>query len=214
MNTFPEESPRPALRPFLFVFVLFVLLMAVAEGSAQFKVPLGIGAGHSVDFRRVIFTIWVAIVLLTPALCVHVFSRRGAPNSYWRAFWTFAYLALLTHLCWAGFGTCHGDFAAVLDGRGADIDAECIVGHPWPDLFLAAWWGLDVILAWLVTDDVTWVRVERHAVHLLAFVMFFAAFVLDAKASFVARVLGILMALAVPACVVLRLILRRRAALA
>lgn len=63
-------------------------------------------------------------------------------------------------------------------------------------------------MAWLVSDNIKWVRVQRGAVHVLAFVMFFGATVLAAKAGIVARLLGILMAIIVVGCVVLRMIMR------
>jgi hypothetical protein len=201
----PASSSRSI---FLFVLALFLVLMALAHGAAELRVLLDKGAGPSVDLYRVICTIWVAIVLLTPALCFHIFSGSDAANSYWRAFWTFGYLALLTHLYWAIFGTCHGDFAAILRGDAEKHYPECLVENPRPDFFLAAWWGFDVILAWLVSDSIKWVRVQRGAVHLLAFVMFFGAFVLAQKARIVAHLLGILMALLVVGCFLLRLILR------
>jgi hypothetical protein len=52
------------------------------------------------------------------------------------------------------------------------------------------------------------VRVQRGLVHVLAFAMFFGATVLAAKAEIVARLLGILMVLAVLGCLVLRLIVQ------
>jgi hypothetical protein len=215
MRTF-KETPGQTHARYWFVLALFLVLMALAHGAAEFKAwqdaraPAIVGIErHTVDYYRVIFTIWVAIALLTPALCFHVFSRSDAPNTYWRAFWTVAYLALLTHLYWAVFGTCHGDFSLIFDqARQAANPSECRVDHPKPDFFLAAWWGLDVLLAWLVTDNLKWVRVERGAVHMLATAMFFGAFVLAPKAGITAHLLGIAMMLVVPATFLLRLILR------
>ena len=80
-----------------------VVLMALAHGGAELRGWLDARSApavpdHTVLYYRVIFTIWAAILLLTPALCFHVFSRADAPNTYWRAFWTFAYLAFLIWL--------------------------------------------------------------------------------------------------------------------
>ena len=72
---------------------------------------------------------------------------------------------------------------------------------------LAAWWGPDVLLAWLAPDH-KWIRVERGAIHLVAFIMFFAAFTLAAKASVAAHILGVLMLLAVAACFLVSIIVR------
>jgi len=212
MRTFPE-TPSLARARFWFAGVLFFVLMALTHGGAELKAWLDSreppAMAHTVVHYRVIFTIWATIILLTPALCFHILSRSSAPNSYWRAFWTFAYLAFLTHLYWAVFGTFHGDIYAVFHSQeGVATDPDKIVDQPGPDFFLAAWWGLDVILSWLVPDDRKWVRVQRGAVHLLAFVMFFGAAVLATKAGIVARCLGIIMALAVIGCFALRLIVR------
>src|SRR5262249_13565206 len=147
-----KETPTQARARYLFVGLLFLVLMALAHGAAQLNlIPVRHGLAASVNLQRVIFTIWVTIALLTPALAFHVFSRSDAWNTYWRAFWTFAYFALLTHLYWAIFGTCGGNFALIFDqAKQVATKSECIVEHPKPDFFLAAWGGFDVLLAWLV----------------------------------------------------------------
>jgi hypothetical protein len=211
-----QELPGVARARFWFVFVVFLVLMGLAHGGAELKVLLDARAAapgrlpaHTIVYYRVIFTIWVTIVLLTPALCFHIFSRSDGANSYWRAFWTFSYLALLTHLYWTVFGTFHGDAAAIFHSQeGVATDPERVVDHPGADFFLAAWWGLDVLLAWLVSDDRKWVRIQRGAVHLLAFVMFFGATVLAPKAGIVAHGLGIGMVLLVTGCFVLNMVVR------
>src|SRR5438128_694533 len=81
----PKEPSGRSRAKFWFVFALFLLLMVLAHGGAELKVRLGTPV-HTVLYYRVIFTIWACILLLTPALCFHVFSRADAPNSYWRAF--------------------------------------------------------------------------------------------------------------------------------
>ena len=103
MNT-PMESPGQSRAQIWFVCALFVVLMVLAHGGAELQGWLAARSAapipHTVLYYRVVLTIWAAIVLLTPALCFHVFSRADAPNTYWRAFWTFAYLAFLAHLYW------------------------------------------------------------------------------------------------------------------
>jgi hypothetical protein len=190
---------------FWFACAVFVVLMATSHGVAMLEQRLN--PNPDGFYELVVFTIWACIFLLTPALCFHIFSRGAAPNSYWRAFWTFAYLALLVHLFWAYVGSCGGSIDAIYGIKAAiDRHPGCIVDHPSPDFFLAAWWGLDVVLAWLISDNIKWVRVQRGAVHLLAFVMFFGAFVLAEKAEIGARLLGILMAIIVITCLLIRLI--------
>jgi hypothetical protein len=212
IRVFPE-TPTVARARFLFVGVLFLVLMALAYGGAELKAWLdtrGPAAdAHTVAYYIVIFTIWAAVILVTPALCFHVFSRSGAPNTYWRAFWTFAYLTFLVHVGWAVFGTCGGNWDVVFHSQVAPpAYPECTVDHPGPDFFLTAWWGLDILLAWVFSDNNKVVRVQRGIVHVLAFVMFFGATVLAAKAEIVARLLGIVMLLAVLGCVVLRMIVQ------
>ena len=146
---------------FWFAGAVFVALMALAHGGAilaQHQQP-----DADAFYYRVIFTIWACIFLLTPALCFHIFSRSDGTNSYWRAFWTFAFLALLVHLYWAYAGSCGHSADAVFHNDPKGPFPGCIVEHPKPDLFLTAWWGLDVILAWLITDNIKWVRVQRGA---------------------------------------------------
>src|SRR6516165_2937525 len=207
------ESPTVTRARYLFVAVMFLVLMGIAHGAAELQGWLdsrgAAVSGHSVDYYRVIFTLWAAVILVTPALCFHIFSRSDTPNSYWRAFWTFAYLALLVHLYWAYTGSCGGSLDAVFDlPHARDPFPGCIVDHPMRELFLAAWWGLDVVLAWLFVDTIKWVRVQRGAIHLLAFLMFFGAFVLAQRAEIGARFLGILMTIVVITCFLIRLIVR------
>jgi hypothetical protein len=192
---------------FWFTFGVFVVLQVIAHGAAVLQQQFS--PVQDSFYYVVIFTIYACIFLLTPALCFHIFSRSEAPNSYWRAYWTFAYVALLVHLYWAYTGSCGSSPAAVFNVAGArDKFPGCIVAQPKPDLFLAVWWGLDVVLAWLFLDNVKWVRVQRGAVHLLAFVMFFGAFVLAEKAEIGARLLGILMAIIVGTCLVTCFLIR------
>jgi hypothetical protein len=195
---------------FWFAAALFLVAMAIAHGAAllqDYTTPESKLPNSDRFYYFDIFTIWACIFLLTPALCFHIFSHSDASNSYWRAFWTFAFLALLVHLYWAITGSCGGNFDAIYNPDDARKQYQgCRVDHPAPDFFLTLWWALDVVLAYLISDNVKWVRVQRGAVHLLAFVMFFGAFVLAEKAEIVARLLGVLMAIIVLTCLLIRLI--------
>lgn len=212
MRVYPE-TPTVKRARILFVGALFLALMILAHGGAYLKAWLDLRGpaeeAHTVAYHTVIFTIWATVILLIPALCFHIFSRSNASNTYWRAFWTFAFVAFVIHVYWAVFGTCGGDWSVVFNSQVAPPDhPECLVEHPSPDFFLAAWWGLDVVLAWLASDNNKLVRVQRGAVHVLAFIMFFGATVLATKSGIVAHLLGIVMLLAVVGCLVLRLIIR------
>ena len=197
----------------LFVAALFIVLMIAVYAGAYLKVWLdarnGVANPHSFAYDIVIFTIWASVIMVTPALCFHIFSRSSGANTYWRAFWTFAFLTFLVHVSWAVSGTCGGDWHAVFNSKVATPQhPECVIEHPAPDFFLTAWWALDVILAWVVSDNNKVVRVQRGAVHLLTFVMFFGATVIAAKAEIVARLLGIIMLIAVVTCAIVRLIVQ------
>jgi len=210
MKTTGESSAQSHTK-FWFVCALFVLLMALAHGGAELQGklhPRAVGAPmHTVLYYHVVYTIWATIFLLTPALCFYILSSTGSRNPYWRLFWTFGYLAFLAHLYWTVFATYHFNWAEIFHSQeGMAIDPERVVQHPGPDLFVAVWWGLDVLLAWLVPDH-KWVRAQRAAVHLLVFIMFFGAFTLASKASLFAHILGALMLLTVIICF---LSLRRR----
>ena len=212
IRIFPE-TPTIARARFLFVGALFLVLMALAFTGAALQAQVDSrgapGEAHTAGYYVVIFTILATVVLVTPALCFHIFSRSDAANTYWRAFWSFAFLAFLVHVWFAVSATCGGDLNVVFNSKVATPQhPECLVEHPGPDFFFMAWWGLDVLLAWIVSDNNKIVRVQRGAIHLLAFVMFFGATVLAAKAEIVARLLGILMALAVVGCFVVRMIVQ------
>jgi hypothetical protein len=207
------ETPTVRRARYIFVGLLFLALMVLVHGGAELRAWLDsrgpAALAHTAGYYRVIFSIWTTIFLLTPALCFHIFSRSTAANTYWRALWTAAFLAFLVHIYWAVWGVCGGDLHVVFNSQVATpAFPECLIEHPRPDFFLAAWWGLDVVLAWLITDNIKWLRAERGAVHMLAFAMFFGAFVLAAKAGIVAHLLGILMAILVLGCAVVRLIVQ------
>jgi hypothetical protein len=224
------ETPTVRRARYIFVAVLLLVLMVLVHGGAELKAWLdppgppaegtvaqlqawlasGLPAvAHTAAYYRVIFSILATIFLLTPALCFHIFSRSTAANTYWRALWTAAYVAFLVHIYWAISPVCGGDLHVVFNSKVATpAFPECLIEHPRPDFFLAAWWGFDVILAWLITDNLKWLRAERGAVHMLAFTMFFGAFVLAAKADIAAHLLGILMAILVLGSVVVRLIVQ------
>jgi hypothetical protein len=183
------------------VFGLFAVLMALAHGGAALMPP----GGHSAMHYRVIFTIWAAVVLLTPALCFFALPDRDDDGAWWRLFWTFSYLAFLTHIYWTVIGTFHGDLNAIFHSQeGVATEADRVVEHPGPDFALVAVWGLDVVLAWTTGQDRRWRKIERLVVHILVFVMFVGATVLASKASVCVHALGIAMTVAVLACATIR----------
>src|SRR5262252_4759478 len=152
-----------------FACVVFIVLMAAAHGGAELislrdshnAEPGMVGQrAASVIHYRSLLTIWATILLLAPALCLHVFSHSDRPNYYWRAFWTFGYFGYLAHVYWTVFGEFNGDLARMWG-------APAFASHAgWFDFFLTGWWGVDVVLAWLLPNW-KWVRVQRAVVHLV-----------------------------------------------
>jgi hypothetical protein len=230
-------NPLARLRSpqFWFILLLFAILLGIAHLAAERRAAKDADllaalqnrgpevwkgqegefpAPHSVVYYRIVFTIWVSTVLLTFALCFYALRRPNAPSSYWVLFWTFSYLAYLLHFYWSAGVLFGWDFTSkdgILHSRiGTNPDPEKVVCNPIPDLVLTVWWGLDVLLAWLVfaSPCPKWLRIERGAVSLFAFVVFFGATVLAAKAGPVVRVLGVLMVVSVLLCYLVRIVLR------
>jgi len=225
-----KPSTRLQTPQFWFVFILFGVLIGVAHlaagqrgaKDAELKAALEVRpaemwhgqqgefpAPHSTVYYRIVFTIWVATALATVALCFYALRRAGTPSNYWVLFWTFGYLAYLIHFYWAAGVLFGWDFGEILHSKiGTNLDPEKVVCNPIPDLVLTGWWGLDVVLAWIVLSNPRWLRVERGALSLFAFVAFFGATVLAAKAGPAVRVLGVLMVGSVLFCYALRIVLR------
>jgi hypothetical protein len=88
------ETPIERRARYIFVSLSLVALLLLVYGSAELKAWLDsrgpAAAAHTAAYYRVIFAAWVTIVLLTPALCFHIFSFSTAANTYWRALWTAA----------------------------------------------------------------------------------------------------------------------------
>jgi hypothetical protein len=204
---------------YLFVFFLFLVLIALAHGAAELQgsvdakekaqTPLRTGL-HSTLYYRVIFTIWVSALLLIPALGFFLLLRPGSPGAYWRAFWTASYAAFVLHLLWTIGAMFHFNLYDIFHSQsGVAADPEKTVDNPGPDLFLFAWWTLDVVLAWTVSWEIPWVKFQRGAVHLLTFLMFFGATVLAPKAGVVAHLIGVAMAITVFICVTVLIVVRQ-----
>ena len=204
---------------YLFVLFLFFILIALAHGAAELKgfldaremaqAPQRVGL-HTTLYYRVIFTIWVSTALLIPAVCFFVLMRPGSTGAYWRAFWTASYAAFLFHLAWTIGVMFQFNFREIFHSQsGVAADPERTVDNPGPDLLLAAWWTLDVVLAWTVWSEHKGVKFQRGAVHLLTFVMFFGATVLAPKAGVVAHVLGLALGIAVLICGSIRIVVRQ-----
>jgi hypothetical protein len=128
-----------------------------------------ISAERRIDLHRTFYTAWAALILVTPALCTFLFRRTSETAArYWLAFWTASYIAFLVHFYWAVSVFFDNDWARILHNNRMRVSA------PIPDTIFAVWWGLDVLLAWLVQrSEALWIRIQRALIHLAAFVLFF-----------------------------------------
>ena len=206
-------SECPVNRRFIDVAILSALLILLAHvGAVQtawYVGRSGSPAVHTATYYHVIFTIWATAILLTPALCFYILFKPGAVEQYWRAFWTFAYVAFLFHLYWTVVKTFNFNFYEIFHSHSGFVaNQEHIVDHPGPDFALAIWWGLDVLLLWSVRREIRFIRLQRGLLHLVTFTMFVMAFE-AAKASRGAHMLGMVMAGAVLPAYMTRVLFRQ-----
>ncbi|CAN7415211.1 hypothetical protein LJR129_002614 [Acidovorax sp. LjRoot129] len=171
--------PAPSTRALAMAGAALLGLLGLAFAAAAWTrqidlfslVPPG---GTSADFSdaqrqdlyRTFFTIWAALVLVTPALVFFVWRRGSAlAGSLWRAFWTASLLAFAVHFYWAVVVMFGNDWGRILHTPR--------VSAPVLDTVFAVWWCIDVLLAWAYRGEPGWVRVQRWLVHILAFILFF-----------------------------------------
>lgn len=173
------QTPLPRRRTMLLAILALAVGLASAFVAAWLSRDVGIfslapGPGKApdilasqrLDLHRTFFTIWVALLLVTPALCLFPFRRRSELAArYWLAFWTAALVAFCVHFYWAVVVIFGNDWNRIM--------TTPRVSAPVLDTVFALWWFADVAIAWLVRSEATWVRVERTLVHVLAFVLFF-----------------------------------------
>ena len=130
------------------------------------QVPPDIRETQRLDLHRTFFTAWAALILVTPALCTFLFRRSSkSAAGYWLAFWTVSFIAFLVHFYWA---------IAVLFGEWNHAFDTTRVSAPRVDTVFTVWWGIDVLLAWLVQSEGVLIKIQRALVHLVAFVLFVA----------------------------------------
>jgi hypothetical protein len=187
MQPVAVESHRIRLSELVFTLVPFSLLLAAALLLPEVVVPEG-GTPAALNFlddilgvndpgahpvpigapdlalSRAILSIWLASLLLIPAICLYVLpGGSAAQRRYARLFWTFSYLAYMVHFWFAAF-VIFGGVAGTFEHMRRPIAAT--------NFFLTGWWTLDVLVAWLAPPERTWVRVERAAAHAFVFLVF------------------------------------------
>src|SRR6185437_9588833 len=177
----------PSTRQIVSVGLLFLLLVAIAEWAAGIQaeqaavalhagIPQPIGnpwKGTSVrDFHyfATINAVTVSIILLIPAIGAYILRRPYGPGPGWLIFWTAAYLVFVLHL----YHGIHGVFAdhwnwIFHDRPNLDAGKPLRVTNPYGDMLIAVWWTFDVILVWIATKRLRWIRAERSILHIVLF---------------------------------------------
>lgn len=148
-----------------------------------------------------LYTIRVTILLLIPALAIFPWLRREpAWWPYWRLFWTWSYIAYLTHFFWTVLGVFGGDIPRIFD--------DPRVSSPAFNFVLTSWWGLDVLLAWRATHPAGWIRAQRAALQAVTFLAFVVA--AGVQAQGITRMLEIVLVAVVGASAVASVVGARR----
>lgn len=143
----------------------------------------------AVVLYQTVYTAWATMLLLIPAFTNFWHSSQSdAAAERWKNFWTVSLVAFYIHLYWA--------FAIFFEGSVALSTSSSRVAAFWPGMFVAVWWGVDVVLAWTISRRHRWVRVQRLLLHLAVAAFFGVASIRDGE-ILTSKVLGIVMVLAV-----------------
>lgn len=176
MTASEATGARPPFSEFANVFIPFSLLL-----SAALLVP---ETQQKLLHGRVIYTIWVAIVFMAPALWLQLSRAEGRrAHNYWKLTWSAAWAAYMVHFYFTVGVVFHGSLAEVYAAQGPLIATS--------NLLDTAWWTFDVALAWFVTAERRWITVQRLAAHTYIAVTFFVSAVVFKHG--VVRALGIAM---------------------
>jgi hypothetical protein len=204
-----QQIVRPTTRELLIATVCFAVVLGGAFIAASFihdmfslappcnkNIPCNrtpFDESQRLDLHRTFFTAWAALILATPALCTFWFRRISQSAArYWLAFWTVSFVAFLVHFYWSVFVIFNGDWSRIF----SVTENGHRVSVPIPDTIFTVWWGIDVLLAWLVPTEGGLIRIERIIVHVAAVVLFFAGSALEGETTS-SKGLGLTMGVAV-----------------
>jgi hypothetical protein len=200
-----EQNNKITLSQFTYTFVPFAVLliaaMMVPEAPQILDHHRPLYTIHSLVYYRTVFTIWLAIVFMIPALALFFLPWKSpAKRNYWLLCWTFSYLAYLVHFYYTVGVIFHWSLAEVYAKQGVLIATS--------NLLDTAWWGFDLILAWFVTSEKKWIRIQRIGVHIYVPLTFFVSSVIIKQG--VVRWLGIIMTLAMVFSILLWFLRRKQ----
>src|SRR5437764_1095854 len=144
-----DTAKRIGLTELTNVFVPFVLLLAAALLLPETR--------QGVLHARIIYTIWVALGFLIPAVFLFFLPGNGPRKSaYWLLCWTAGLIAYLVHFYYTVGVFFHGSLREVYAAQRPVIATSNLID--------TAWWTFDVVLAWFVRDR-KWIRVQRVIAH-------------------------------------------------
>ena len=156
-------------------------LALFALGAGTLAITLLAIAAPDVTFFRTIWTSWLSMAITAVAIIAFALGKVDGPRwPWWRAFWTAGYLAYVLHFRWAVFQTYNGDLSAVIERQ------EWLVGYS--NFLITAFWGADVILAWL--PQKLRPAIMPYWLHTIVWAWVTASFVLAASRTFVGTIVG------------------------
>jgi hypothetical protein len=209
-DTTPPGSVRARTTPvsFLIALIAFVLAMAAALALVPRWKELGLNIAPAIDptmgllIARAKLTVDATMILLAVAIVTY-FLRYHGPHyaALWLPFYTVTFLAFVVHLWFAIFGPLDGSIVKI-------FHSPSLVSHPGPDLVVAAWWGVDVLLAWFGPLTEFLVRAERAMLQIVLVAAFFAATRED-KVSLLGQALGVVVLIAALAAALFWMSVRR-----
>jgi hypothetical protein len=176
LRLYPPAATRSAFAASLAIATFSLLLVfAAAWWTKEMPLfslappggaPADLAGSQRQDLHITFFTIWASLLLAMPALSLFPSSRHSSgAYQWWRILWTSSLLLFSVHFYWATAIIFGNDWQRILHTPR--------VSAPRLDTVFAAWWVLDVVLAWTLRSDAGWLRVQRAGVHLLALVLFF-----------------------------------------
>lgn len=164
---------------------------------------------QNILFHQVLNTARVTMVLFGVAMCLFVLPGDSAKKDiYWLLFWTVSFVAYVIHVYFSFVLYFHASMREFYAAQGALVASV--------NLFVTAWWLLDILLSWFSTSSAKWILLQRRGIHILILFLFFLSTVIlhsvDNKETFVV-ILGIVQTLAVLICFIIRLRAGSKAAL-
>jgi len=200
----PDSRPHITLSQFASTFVPFAFLLAAAmmvpEAPQIIDNHRAVYTIEALVYYRAIYSIWLTIAFMTPALALYFLPGDSSrKTNYWLLCWTFGFLAFVVHFYYTVGVIFHWSLREVYAKQGAMIATS--------NLLDTAWWAFDLLLAWFVSSNAKWIKVQRTLAHLYIPATFFVSAVVIKHG--VVRVLGILMTLSLLISIAIRLFKRK-----